>query len=161
MREKNKKAMSVIRQGFTLIELLIVIAIIGILASIVLISLSSARNRAYRASALSTVSGLGTEIVICAAENLSVAGQASATAGGGRVCRTGVPPSANDISHTVDWPTLVNTGGSTGAYCYSSANNACTAVNNTTVLPATFYLYSASNTLITCTWSATDNLQCN
>lgn len=58
------------KKGFTLIELLIVIAIIGILASIVLVSLSQGRDKAQVSTYKSQVSSLKAALITaCASGN--------------------------------------------------------------------------------------------
>lgn len=73
-------------KGFTLIELLIVVAIIGILATIILVFLNSARLRAKDASFKSTVSSVRTNLVMCCDGGKTFADY---TSPGGLICAGG------------------------------------------------------------------------
>ncbi|MEO8637657.1 MAG: prepilin-type N-terminal cleavage/methylation domain-containing protein [Candidatus Taylorbacteria bacterium] len=71
------------KRGFTLIELLVVISIIGVLASIVMASLITARDKAKIAATKATLSSLKAAVAIC---NNSGSGLFLETVAGSAAC---------------------------------------------------------------------------
>ena len=96
--------MKKIRNGFTLIELLIVIAIIGILASVVLVNLNSSRIKARYAKIYSEMQAINSAMSHCRLGGGSLLVPTNTVTGGGYICSTG--STANDPV----WPDLTSAG---------------------------------------------------
>ena len=94
---KNKK-------GFTLVELLVVIAIIGILSSVAVVNLNSARTKARTAAALASLSGLMPAVTLCHDDSLQLQSNGANVMCAGD--NTPVASKAICAGSTVSWPSL-------------------------------------------------------
>jgi len=92
---KTKKA-----GGFTLIELLLVIAIIGILASAIMVGISGQRQRARVTSATETAKSVVPYLVDCYMRGQSINNPDDTITGGNVVCS----------GSSVTWPSMGDTG---------------------------------------------------
>ena len=119
-----KRATPTGRQGFTLIELLIVVAIIGILASIILVNVSQSRKKARVNGAKTTLKMVLPAIIACRDGSGNVRIPASVETGLNSVCLTAVGLNG------ANWP-ILPTGYAYGAGTYNDIDcNFLVSTNN-------------------------------
>ncbi|MCK4918450.1 MAG: prepilin-type N-terminal cleavage/methylation domain-containing protein [Candidatus Pacebacteria bacterium] len=113
--EKKRKTsghLNKVSRGFSLIELLVAIAIMGILSSIILVSLGSARTKARLGRVQSQMSALHPHLIMCINDGYSIDYSATAPAVDASMC---VSTTATFPALSVNWVYTTSTAGTYAA----------------------------------------------
>ena len=122
--------MKKVQQGFTLIELMIVIAIIGILASVALPAYQTYTNKAKFSEVILASSNIKTAVEIC--------GQTRATTlTFGDLCINGGGGGVNDVGASGYVLSVVTTKGGAASVISTATSSGITATNYTHILTST------------------------
>ena len=138
------------KKGFTLIELLVVIAIIGLLSTLAVVALNSARSKARDAKRVSDIKQIQTSLELYYADNSGYAGGSALALGGSggaaSVCidSGGFKASGCTNAYMPVVPAQTSTGLKTGGiyqseYLYSGAPNADGSGTACATAPCTSY----------------------
>ncbi len=147
MKKLKLKNMQLInKKGFTLVELMITVAIIGILASIVLVSTSTSVEKSKRASAIASASSVLPELVACQ-DDVGFA-KSTAIVAGDPVCCTNGSCGTAFSGHTVTWPNVNTKAG----WSYSSSAPTGTLAAGT----YSYTLTKSGQTSIICNYATND-----
>jgi len=136
---KGKKKIFRSLKGFTLIELLIVIIIIGVLATIMIVSYNSATAKAKQAATIQILNDATAGAAIC----LAAGGTIATPVAGATICGDSTITNAKWASATSNGyttfitgaqpaPTIVASGQYAGMYTYGFASGAARAIVNST-----------------------------
>lgn len=102
------------KAGFTLVELLVVIAIIGILSTVAVVNLNTARTKSRLATAQSSLASVMTAVVDCVDSGIPLNSNGGHCEPWLTSVSAGVPICAGS---TVTWPTLPS--GFADIYCFN------------------------------------------
>jgi len=132
-------------RGFTLIELLIVIAIIGILSGVTLISTRSAVEKSKKAAATTSAASVLPELVTCQDDGGKATN--SAPVSGRKVCCVTTACAAFVDGHSATWPDISKTG-----FVYASSSGDITENS---------YVYTLTKTVDSVVETITCNMATN